>query len=168
MYNDITIKLNRLHSDYYDAFVEEYDEIENNGEISIIRFSPLITDEVVEAFNTESYTPETMNGIIELYDYLQIDLAKTYKRCEFGIYSDYRNWKAHDCMKTANFNMKEYARNGLLKFMQHAYENGCPCGPFICEIAAEYGQLECLKYGHKNCGYLNQYAFLFAAANGHL
>ena len=108
MSDNIIIKLGNLKSEFYDAIKEGVDD-GNNNKFSIISFP--ITNDVINAFNNKSYTPETMDGVVELYDYLQIDLKETYKYCEYGIYKDYKEWKAHDCMKTNEFNMVEYAKN---------------------------------------------------------
>ena len=91
MTDNITIKLCDLKSDFYDVIKEEFDDDDenNNKECTIIRFSPLVTDDVVDSFNNKSYTSETMDGIVELYNYLQIDLKETYSELK-SAYEEYK------------------------------------------------------------------------------
>ena len=42
------------------------------------------------------------------------------------------------------------AKNGHLKCLKYAHEEGCPWGRWTCQNAARGGHLECLKYAHEN------------------
>jgi len=152
---DFVIKLNGLKSEFYNAFSEGFEEEdkEKDGIFEIIKFDEHITQQVIDAFNSQEYYPQYMEGIVRLYNYLMIDLEHINKFCNYGIYQDVLEWKVLDCMKINELNIKimnEYTKNGLLKFMKYAHENDCPWNVWTCKNAVDNGHFECLKYAHEN------------------
>jgi len=98
-----------------------------------------------------------MEGIVRLYNYLMIDLKHINKFCNYGIYQDVLEWKALDYMKVNELNidnMNSYAKNGLLKFMEYAHENGCPWNEYTCENVALNGHACMLQKMNRNIGSL--------------
>ena len=168
-----TIYLNGLKSEFYNALSEGFEEEdkEKDGIFKIQQFDEHITQQVVDAFNSQEYYPEQMEGIVRLYNYLMVDLGHINKFCNYGIYQDVLEWKALDCMTVDELNVKimnEYAENGLLKFMKYAHKNGCPWNEDICSFVALNGHLDCLKYAHENGCPWNEDTCMNSAEHGHL
>jgi hypothetical protein len=68
-----------------------------------------------------------------------------------------------------------YARNGELEMLKCVYEYMAKSDPsrhtwdwYICENAAEYGQIECLKYSHKAGCPWSIYTSYLAGQRGHV
>jgi hypothetical protein len=59
------------------------------------------------------------------------------------------------------------AKNGHLKCLRYAHENGAQLDERVCIYAASSGHLECLRYAHENGAPWDD-ACMYAAWNGHL
>ena len=172
---EFTIHLNGLQSEFYNALSEGFndddEEKEKNGIFEIQQFDKQITQQVVDAFNSQEYYSQHMEGIVRLYNYLMINLKHIYKFCNYDIYQDVLEWTVPDCMKIDELNidnMNSYAENGLLKFIKYAHENGCSWDEETCLMASENGHLECLKYMYENNCPWDKWTYIYAAKNGHL
>ena len=62
---------------------------------------------------------------------------------------------------------KAAAQFGNLDCLKYLHENGCPWNVWTCVSAASRGNLDCLKYLHENNCPWNEYAPAYAAANNH-
>jgi hypothetical protein len=60
------------------------------------------------------------------------------------------------------------AEYGQLEFLKFAYEHGCPWGDHTCSSAAERGHLDCLKFAHEHGALLLVGTPFFALSGGNL
>jgi len=94
---ELIIHLNGLQSEFYNALSEGFEEEdkEKDGIFEIIKFDEHITEQVVDAFNSQEYYPQHMEGIVRLYNYLMIDLDHINKFCNYGIYQFFQCVSKH-------------------------------------------------------------------------
>ncbi len=60
------------------------------------------------------------------------------------------------------------AKQGAIKILEYAHENGCPWDETTCRYAAQYGHLDCLRYAHENGCTWDKFTCRLAAECGHL
>jgi hypothetical protein len=71
--------------------------------------------------------------------------------------------------KWDKYTINAAARQGNLKMVKYCVANECPMNERACAFAAEYGQLECLKYLHEEVkARWDSWTATRAAKNGHL
>jgi len=133
-----------------------------------------------EIYKSDKYT--IVGKCIELNEVNQLNFNKLYSKCN----KLFKNKKKFTIANPDIFELCEYlgcdmfinltpshlcwefAEQGNLKLLKHAYKNGFILYSPICDIVAKSGNIDCLKFVHKHGSPLTKYTCRTSAKYGHL
>ncbi len=140
-------------------------ELKNNLDcLDNINLPIKINDSQLKEFNSRKITPENINKIIEVCDYLLISDTENFilKNCipietNYILDEAYSNKIKLPKFMTGEINCDDIVEEGYLDWLIFAHKNGYEWCNKTCRIAAYNNRLDCLKYlFENNCPFGNE------------
>ena len=132
---------------------------------------------LIKDLNCGNVTPNNINKIIQLLDYLLVDNTIKYiymhakpndEKYILNEYNSINHKLPHIINEPFSTDTETMCAWGLLNFLKYAHENGCAWDTDTCSKSAENGHIACLKYAHENNCAWNTDTCSKASENGHI